>query len=128
MEETIFQKIIKNKIDSFKIYEDSDFLVILDAFPKNLGHTLIIFKNEVNENILKESDEKISKSFLLAKKISNLLMEKLQTKNIKWIVNTGKESGQEIFHTHIHLIPYYKVNNFSIEKNNFSEILKIIKN
>ncbi len=54
-----------------------------------------------------ENEELISKLFVTSQKISKVLMEKLDAKGMKWIVNTGREAGQEVFHTHVHLIPYY---------------------
>ena len=44
MEECLFCKIIKGKVDSLKLYEDDDILVMLDAYPDSPGHTLIIPK------------------------------------------------------------------------------------
>lgn len=111
---TIFEKIINNEIPSYKVYEDEKYLVILDAFPKSNGHTLVIPKNK-KENILEEDKKTISDIFSLSKKISLKLKEKLKCDGIKWVVNNGKEAGQEIFHTHVHLIPFYKENKEIIE-------------
>lgn len=47
MEECLFCKIIKGKVDSLKLYEDDDILVMLDAYPDSPGHTLIIPKNTI---------------------------------------------------------------------------------
>ncbi len=126
---TIFEKIILGEIPSFKIFEDEKFIVILDAFPKNLGHTLVIPKI-ANDNVLEENDQTISSLFFLSKKISNLLMKKLQTNDIKWVTNIGKNAGQEVFHTHIHLIPYYdkEKQEQSINKNELEKVLELIKN
>ena len=44
-ENCIFCKIINNKVDCYKIYDDDDLIVILDKFPNNIGHSLIIPKN-----------------------------------------------------------------------------------
>ncbi|BDV02220.1 MAG: hypothetical protein HPAVJP_1090 [Candidatus Hepatoplasma vulgare] len=105
--ETIFKKIIEKKIISYTIYSDSEFIIILDINPKNPGHSLIIPK-KWSENVLMMNDKSFSEMFLLAKNFSNYLKEKLNAEGIKWVVNSGKEAGQVIFHTHLHLIPYYK--------------------
>lgn len=124
--ETIFEKIIEKKIISYTIYADSEFIVILDINPKNPGHLLIIPKRKT-ENILMMDEKEISKMFFLAKNFSLKLKEKLHANGIKWVVNTGKEAGQVIFHTHLHLIPYYKdVNMYKeLDLNDIYERLKI---
>ena len=41
-ENCIFCKILAGEIPSYKVYEDDDFTVILDAGPASRGHALII--------------------------------------------------------------------------------------
>lgn len=103
---SIFQKIINKEIPSDIVYEDDNFIAILDINPINEGHTLLIPK-EKKENILKEDDEVVAKLFIKAKELSKELIKKYNAKGIKILTNVNKEAGQEIFHTHIHLIPYY---------------------
>lgn len=104
MNDCIFCKIINNEIDSKKIYEDEKVIVILDAFPKSEGHSLIIPKKH-SKNILDEEDLDILKYI---KKTNEMLKKKYDFDSFKIISNKGKEAGQEVFHTHIHFVPYYK--------------------
>lgn len=103
---SIFEKIIDNEIPSFKIYENKDFVVILDAFPKSKGHTLIIPKKK-KENFLKETKKIQSDLIILADKISKQIIKNLKASGVKIQINVGKSAGQEVFHTHLHIIPYY---------------------
>ena len=119
---TIFTKIINNEIPSHKVYEDENFIAILDISPKQTGHTLVIPKN-VKENVLLEDERTTADLFKLSKVISNHLMDKLGASGIKWVANNGKSAGQEVFHTHIHLIPYYDDNR---EAEVSEDILKIV--
>ena len=78
----------------------------MDKFPKkeNPGHTLIIIK-EHEENIY---DYKFDYNLIeKINKVIKLLKKKLNFSGIKIVCNNGKSSGQEIMHTHIHLIPFY---------------------
>ena len=123
---TIFQKIINDEIKSYKLFENDKFIVILDAFPKHLGHTMIIPKIQ-HDNILQENNTTISELFILAQRFSKILLEAFETKDIKWVVNTGSNAGQVVFHTHLHLIPFYDEDKPEIiNKTNFDEIRKII--
>jgi len=44
MEECIFCKIIKGESPKMTIFENDGFIAILDLFPKDVGHTLVIPK------------------------------------------------------------------------------------
>ena len=108
---TIFSKIIKNEIPSFKILEDNNHLAFLDAFPLKKGHTLVIdyiFDIESNEYL---------ELWLFAKKISIAMKKVLKCKRIAIAV-----IGLEVPHAHIHLIPMDSVEeiNFSLPKLNLS--------
>ncbi len=45
---TIFSKIIKGEIPSYKIAENEIFFAFLDIFPLREGHTLVIPKTETD--------------------------------------------------------------------------------
>lgn len=101
----LFCKIINNEVSSYTLYEDNIVKVILDAYPDNDGHTLIIPKKhfETYEDLDKETFYHI---FEISKKIKNLLMEKLGVKAITLLINYG--DSQLIKHFHLHLIPNHK--------------------
>jgi len=44
MDDCIFCKIVRREIDSYPVYEDSDFLAFLDIFPVSRGHVQVIPK------------------------------------------------------------------------------------
>jgi histidine triad (HIT) family protein len=113
---TIFSKIIKNEIPSFKILEDNKHLAFLDAFPLKKGHILVIPKKEIDYIFDIESDEYLE-LWLFAKKISIAMKKVLKCKRIAIAV-----IGLEVPHAHIHLIPMDSVEeiNFSLPKLNLS--------
>jgi histidine triad (HIT) family protein len=113
---TIFSKIIKNEIPSFKILEDKKHLAFLDAFPLKKGHILVIPKKEIDYIFDIESNEYLE-LWLFAKKISIAMKKVLKCKRIAIAV-----IGLEVPHAHIHLIPINSVEeiNFSLPKLNLS--------
>ena len=113
---TIFSKIIKNEIPSFKILEDNKHLAFLDAFPLKKGHILVIPKKEIDYMFDIESNEYLE-LWLFAKKISIAMKKVLKCKRIAIAV-----IGLEVPHAHIHLIPMDSVEeiNFSLPKLNLS--------
>ena len=125
---TIFSKIIKNEIPSFKILEDNKHLAFLDAFPLKKGHTLVIPKKKTDYIFDIESDEYLE-LWLFAKKISIAMKKVLKCKRIAIAV-----IGLEVPHAHIHLIPMNSVEeiNFSLPKlilsnNQMNDISELIK-
>ena len=103
---SIFEKIINNEISSYKIYENNEFIAILDINPVSPGHTLLIPKIK-KRNILLDTDEINSSILLISQKIANRIKNNLNASGFKFIFNNELSSGQVVFHTHMHIIPYY---------------------
>jgi len=80
--------------------------VVYDKYPQAEGHVLIIPKAH-SENIFEANMFEQIAIFTLVNKAKEYLAEKYKPSGYKIISNIGKAAGQEVFHTHIHLIPYY---------------------
>jgi histidine triad (HIT) family protein len=106
----IFCKIIEGNIPARKIYEDEDFIVILDAFPGTKGHALIITKSHY-ASVFELPDFLAEKVMVLGKKMAQHLTNKLSCDGINLIQNNGEVAGQTVFHYHLHLIPRYQNDN-----------------
>lgn len=125
---TIFSKIAKGEIPSYKIAEDEDFFAFLDINPMAKGHTLVIPKKEV-DYIFDLDDEVLAKLNIFAKKIAIAQKEALQCLRIGSMV-----IGLEVPHAHIHLIPINKELDMSLSnprlklsEEEFIEIANAIK-
>lgn len=94
-EKTVFKKIIDGEIPSYKIYEDEDFLVFLDAFPRTAGHTLVIPKQEVK---WVWQVEKYAEMFDLARRVAQAQQYVFDQEMIFMDVR-----GDEVPHAHIHI-------------------------
>ena len=106
-QECLFCKIAKGEIPSATIFENSEFKVILDKFPANKGHILIIPKEHI-ENIYEMDSELGGKLFSLAINIAKILKKELNIEGLNILQNNGKIAGQSVFHFHLHLIPRYQ--------------------
>ena len=110
----IFCKIISKEIPAKILYEDEDTIAFLDAFPVAKGHTLVIPKqhyakiqdlpSEINEKLFNTVHKMIPK------------VDSLQGSTLVAIHN-GKDSGQEIPHVHVHLIPINNMNDLNFSNN-----------
>ena len=100
----IFCKIIKGEIPSKKIWEDENFLAILDVKPVGEGHTLVIPKKHFN-NFL-DLDAETSLNYINAlQKTAKILMNKYSAKGFNIVLNNGKVAGQLVGHVHFHILP-----------------------
>lgn len=96
---SIFSKIVKGEIPSYKIAEDENFYAFLDIFPLGKGHTLVIPKKET-DYIFDINDEEYANMFLFAKRVAKAIEKVIECKRIGVAV-----LGLEVPHAHIHLIP-----------------------
>lgn len=106
-EDCIFCKIANGEIPSKTIYEDEKFRVILDLGPATKGHALIIPKQHYAD-IFEIPEETVGDAMKLAKKMAELMTEKLGCDGFNIVHNNGETAGQTVKHFHIHLIPRYK--------------------
>ena len=97
--ETIFTKIVKGEIPSYKIYEDEKFYAFLDISPLKKGHTLVIPKRQV-DYIFDLEDEELSGLNIVAKKVAKAIAKVFPCEKVGVVV-----LGLEVPHAHIHLIP-----------------------
>ena len=98
----IFCKIISKEIPAKILYEDDYSISFLDAFPVAKGHTLVIPKKHFAKIQDMPSDLN-QKLFDSVHKMINKV-DALEDSTLV-AVHNGKESGQEVPHVHVHLIP-----------------------
>jgi histidine triad (HIT) family protein len=109
----IFCKIISGELPADKVYEDDDFIAFQSLYQSSKGHTLIVPK-EHSKDILEMNSELGSKLLKLTQEIGTAIMKGLNADGFNVGVNTKEAAGQEIFHTHIHIIPRYKDDNMKL--------------
>ncbi len=119
--ETIFSKIIKGEIPSYKIFEDSDHFAFLDINPENSGHFLVIPKKH-STNLIDIKEAQIGPLFSTAIALAKAMIKPLNANSFKLRVASGKEAGQMVFHTHVHIIPFYDDKNKQIDKDDLKLI------
>lgn len=102
MDNCIFCKIIKGEFDSAKIWEDDNFIAILDIRPNTKGMSLVLPKKHFDSYVFALTDN-VYKEFLLAsKKVANLLEKSLKVKRVAMVME-----GMGVNHAHIKLYPMY---------------------
>lgn len=97
---TIFTKIAKGEIPSYKVAENDDFYAFLDINPLAKGHTLVIPKNVEDDYIFNLDDSTYEGLWDFARKVAAALKVAVPCKRVGVAV-----LGMEVPHTHIHLVP-----------------------
>lgn len=120
---TVFSKIVKGEIPSYKVAENEHCYAFLDINPVVEGHTLVIPKQEVD--YLFDLDENLYVELqLFARKVAKAVRAAMPCKRVGVAV-----LGMEVPHAHIHLIPLntegdmdFKRTKLSLSPERFREI------
>jgi histidine triad (HIT) family protein len=97
---TIFTRIAKGEIPSYKVAENDEFYAFLDIAPMAKGHTLVIPKNVEDDYIFNLDNETYMGLCAFAKKVAQALKDAVPCQRVGVAV-----LGMEVPHTHIHLVP-----------------------
>ncbi|HDZ27777.1 hypothetical protein LCGC14_0683420 [marine sediment metagenome] len=103
MEDCIFCKIINKKIPASIVFEDEKIIAFNDINPQAPIHILLIPREHFTSlNDIPEEKKNILSHLLL--KARQIAQEKgIAEKGYRIVLNTEKDSGQEVFHLHFHL-------------------------
>jgi len=124
---------IDGKLSCNMFYQDDDCIVILDKYPIDHGHSLIITKKPY-EKITDMDTNEVAKLFSKIPKIANAIIMATNADAFSIAQNNGKAAKQIIPHVHIHIIPRYVTTGTLWTKrkitndNELSELSKKIKN
>ena len=103
---SIFTDIINKNILGHFIYEDQNHIAILDKYPIDFGHSLLIPKKEY-EKITEMPENEISDLFSKIPKIVNGILKATGADAFSLAQNNGRAAKQIIPHVHVHIIPRY---------------------
>ncbi|MFC2158606.1 histidine triad nucleotide-binding protein [Acidobacteriota bacterium] len=104
MEDCIFCKIIKGEIPTQTVYEDENIFAFDDINPQAPVHTLVIPKEHfISLNEIPEDKSDLLGHILV--KSRQIAEEKgIGETGYRIVLNTARDSGQEVFHIHFHIL------------------------
>jgi len=110
MEDSVFTKIIKGQLPSYKVYEDEKTIAIIPLHPSSKGHVLVIPKLQI-DNFYDLPDDEYAALWSTVKKVS---------KKIKTAINTNrvglKVIGLDVPHAHVHVIGFDTLAEFNYQE------------
>lgn len=107
---TIFSRIIKGEIPSYRIAEDDRFYAFLDIRPMQAGHTLVVPKQET-DYLFDLDDALLADMMLFAKRVARAIEKAVECRRVGVMV-----IGLEVPHAHIHLIPIQQEGDMSLAR------------
>jgi histidine triad (HIT) family protein len=115
MDNCIFCKIVSKTIPAHIIYEDDVVVALLDIAQTTPGHSLIILKAH-SDNITKANETDFAHAMKVVKRIVSKQLEVLPNIiGVNVINNVLAGSGQSVMHTHIHMVPRFKGDEFGVK-------------
>ena len=97
---------IEGKLSCHMIYQDDDCIVILDKYPIDNGHSLIITKKPY-EKLTDMGVDEVARLFSKIPKIANAIIKATNADAFSIAQNNGKAAKQIVPHVHVHIIPRY---------------------
>ena len=107
---SIFSRIIRGDLPSYKVLEDENNFSFLDINPLAYGHTLVVPKKEI-DYIFDLSSKEYLDLLSFSRKIAIAMKKVLPCDRIGVSV-----IGLEVPHAHIHLVPINSISDLNFEK------------
>lgn len=106
--ECLFCAIVAGDIPARLIYEDDVAVAFLDIQPWQEGHTLVVPRRHTADALA--DDQVLAEIGPSVARVGRLLKERLGADACNILSNAGPVSGQEVLHTHVHVLPRYANN------------------
>ena len=100
----IFALMLEGKVPYHKVYEDDKTLAFMDIMPQAKGHVLVIPKQKIVD--LADLEPEYAAAVLMtSQKVMAAQRKVFEREGVIQMQLNGAQSGQTVFHYHIHLLP-----------------------
>ena len=101
----VFCAIVDGSAPAVRVYEDDDYLAILDIRPIVRGHTLVLPKDH-HVDLTDAPPETVGGMVTLGQRIAKAARNsELIADGNNIVINDGKAAFQSVFHLHLHVAP-----------------------
>ncbi len=102
----LFCKVVSQKEDAYVIFEDDLHIAIMDKYPIQKGHSLVMPKKHY-EKITDMTDDAVAKLFSKVPLVARAIIATTGADGFNIGQNNGRSANQIIPHVHVHIIPRY---------------------
>jgi diadenosine tetraphosphate (Ap4A) HIT family hydrolase len=100
----VFCAIVTGEGPAVRIYEDDDYLAILDIRPFTRGHTLVLPKRHTVD-LTDTAPETLANMVVIGQRIANAARATELADATNIAINDGRAAFQSVFHIHLHVLP-----------------------
>ena len=112
-----------DRITKLCVFEDEFLMVVLNIFPYNTGHLMVVPKKHIN-SMVDLSDEERNRLFSMVQRVEKLQREVVDPAGIDVGINIGEEAGESIPHLHVQLVPIYEKDRGFMETSLDTKVMK----
>jgi histidine triad (HIT) family protein len=111
----VFCAIVAGEAEATRIYEDDDYLAILDIRPFTRGHTLVVPKRHTVD-LTDTPPQTLADMVMIGQRIAKAARatELADASNIA--INDGRPAFQSVLHIHLHVLPRRNGDKLSVAK------------
>lgn len=111
----IFCKIVAGKAEASVVFQDQLVTVFMDIQPVVTGHLLVV-PNRHFSNLGSIDQNHAQRMFIIGQRMGETIRSSdLRCEGINLFLADGSAAGQTIFHSHLHVIPRYIGDGFSLQ-------------
>lgn len=113
MPDCVFCDIIAGENPAHRLYEDQRTLAFLDAAPANPGHALVVPTDHF-ETLTDMEPDLVADLFRTTQCVANAVESVFDPDGMNVIQSNGAAASQDVFHTHVHILPRYEDDDITI--------------
>lgn len=102
----IFCSIVAGQQPGVSVFQESSFLVIMDKYPINPGHTLVIPTRHY-DNVLTMPPSEVGKLYSMVPAIAKAVVSAVKADGFNVGQNNGIAANQIVPHVHVHIVPRF---------------------
>ncbi|HEX3546161.1 MAG TPA: HIT family protein [Mycobacterium sp.] len=112
----VFCAIVAGEAPAIRVYEDDDYVAILDIRPFTRGHTLVIPKRHTVD-LTDTPSQTVAGMVTLGQRIARATRRSgLHANGNNVVINDGKSAFQSVLHIHLHVLPRQSGDKLSVAK------------
>lgn len=101
-----FCSIIAGELPCAQVYRDKDFIVIMDKYPINQGHTLVI-PTKHYDTLLHMPQAEVGKLYAAVPDVAKAVVAAVGADGFNVGQNNGIAANQIVPHVHVHIVPRF---------------------
>jgi histidine triad (HIT) family protein len=111
----VFCAIVAKESPAIRVYEDDDYLAILDIRPFTRGHTLVLPKCHTVD-LTDTPPETLAGMTVIGQRIARAVRTTELADATNIAINDGRAAFQTVFHIHLHVLPRRNGDKLSVAK------------